>query len=362
VDRRAHDLAALLSVPRDREREMNVRRVLPRDAIPSVDDPEFGTDYVGGDDEEVLVLEGDPPRAYPTRYLNYHEIVNDRVPGLDGPAGGVAREGERKEQGGREGGSGDLPVAVTWCPLCGSAVAYDRRVDGRVLEFGVSGKLADDDLVMYDRETGSEWKQSTGTAIDGPLEGRRLAVLPAAVTTVGAFRRDHPEGLILAPPGRADEGTDPAAAYDDEPYREYFSGEGFGLDAHRGEGPGREWDREDLRPKDVVLGIERGGEAVGFPADRVAERGAVGATVGGGRVVVVTTPEGTFAYEHPGGDVEPTDGGFRADGTAWDGTTGRGDDGRRLERVPARRSFAFAWQDDHGPDAFYGPQSGSRST
>jgi hypothetical protein len=125
---------------------MRVRQVLPRDAIPSVDDPVFGPDHAGDPDDDLIVLDTSPPRAYPVRFLHYHELVNDR---LDRP---IAITGGRRSEA----------VAVTWCPLCGSAVVYDRAVGDRTLTFGVSGKLADDDLVMYDRETGSEWKQSTG--------------------------------------------------------------------------------------------------------------------------------------------------------------------------------------------------------
>jgi hypothetical protein len=90
---------------------MNVVNVLDEDAIPSIDDPTFGTEFVGNADDEVLVLEGDQPKAYPIRILNFHEIVNDTV-------------------------DGD-PVAVTWCPLCASAVVYDRTVGDEVLTFGV---------------------------------------------------------------------------------------------------------------------------------------------------------------------------------------------------------------------------------
>ncbi|SDM42655.1 Protein of unknown function [Haloarchaeobius iranensis] len=118
---------------------MNVRNVLPRDAIPSVDDPTYDpvAEYDGDGDDEVVVVDGEQARAYPVRYLHYHEIVNAEA-------------------------SDGSPVAVTWCPLCGSAVVYERTVatddgaDPRTLTFGVSGKLADDDLVMYDRETESE--------------------------------------------------------------------------------------------------------------------------------------------------------------------------------------------------------------
>jgi hypothetical protein len=143
---------------------MRIRHVIPRDAIPSVENPSFDDEYAGRDDDRVVVVESeDRPRAYPLRYLQFHEIVNDTV------------DGE--------------PLAITWCPLCGSAVVYERTHGGTVLEFGVSGKLADDDLVMYDRETESEWKQSSGVCIDGPLADGELDVRPAPIITWGGVQR-----------------------------------------------------------------------------------------------------------------------------------------------------------------------------
>jgi hypothetical protein len=322
---------------------MEIQDVLPRDAIPSVDEPSYepASEYAGDPGDEVVAVDGDPPRAFPIRYLHYHEICNAVV--------------------------GDDPVAVTWCPLCGSAVVYDRSVDtgdgGRTLEFGVSGTLADDDLVMYDRETESEWKQSLGRAIGGPLEGVELDVLPAAMTTVAAFVAANPEGEVLARPGgrseAASENDDPAPIdYDDAPYESYFELEGFGLAAHRGTGGEREWTREDLDPKTVVLGVERDDEALGFPLDRLQANGSVGhATVGTLDVVAFATADGVHAYENPGFAFERTaePDTFSADGARWTGATGESDDDRSLDRVPARRLFAFAWQDDHGPDAFWAP-------
>jgi hypothetical protein len=319
---------------------MNVVNVLEKDAIPSIDDPVFGDDHVGTDDDhvgtdddEVVVLDGDPPKAYPLRILNFHEIVNDTV--------------------------GGDPVAVTWCPLCASAVVYERTVDGRTLTFGVSGKLTDDDLVMYDRETESEWKQSLGECIAGPLAGEQLTVRPAAIVTWARFADEYPDGVVLQPANAASETASdddqPAPVdYLEDPYEEYFEGEGFGLGARRG-GEGRSWNRDDLRAKAVVLGVERGGEAVGYPEPAVRDAGGVVTdTVGDTDVVVFATDEGIHAFESPGYEFDATAGGFRADGATWDPATGESDDGRRLERIPARRLFAFAWQDDHGPDAFYG--------
>ncbi|KTG21932.1 DUF3179 domain-containing protein [Haloferax profundi] len=316
---------------------MNVRQVIPRDAIPSVDDPTFTETYGGPDDDEVISLTVDgETRAYPVRYLHYHEIVNDVVSGV--------------------------PVAVTWCPLCGSAAVYDRRVDGRTLEFGVSGKLADDDLVMYDRETESEWKQSLGECIAGELEGTSLSVRPAAVTTWRAFSDATPDGRVMRPPGgtseAAGEGDDPEPIdYDVEPYEHYFEMDGFGLGAHRGTG-GREWDDslDGIEPKSVVLGLDVDDDPVGVPLSVVESAGGVVTlAVGDESAVVFATNAGIHAFSNPdlvfdpGGD----DRTFHADGTDWDGATGDAADGRSLERLPARRLFAFAWRDDHGADAFY---------
>ncbi|MDH5020302.1 DUF3179 domain-containing (seleno)protein [Halobacterium rubrum] len=313
---------------------MNVRQVIPRDAIPSVDAPEFGATYDGDGEDDVVVLDTcDPARAYPVRYLNYHEIVNDVV-------------------------DGD-PVAVTWCPLCGSAVVYDRRVNGQTLEFGVSGKLADDDLVMYDRQTESEWKQSLGECIRGELQDTSLTVRPASLGSWQEFRETYPDGVVLQAPGgeseAASDGDEPASIdYDESPYDEYVDGEGFGLAAHRGTSDSREWNRDDLAPKTVVLGVEQGADAVGYPLPDVRDAGGVVTDhVGDRSIVVFATADGIHAYEDPGYEFDLEEGDIVGDGTSWNVATGRSADGRRLERVPSRRLFAFAWQDDHGEDAFY---------
>ena len=91
-----------------------------------------------------LTIDGDA-RAYPLRILTWHEIVNDVV--------------------------GGTPVAVTYCPLCNSAPVFERTVDGRVLEFGTTGKLKDSNLIMYDRQTETWWQQFTGEAIVGEMTG-----------------------------------------------------------------------------------------------------------------------------------------------------------------------------------------------
>ncbi|MFP8956376.1 DUF3179 domain-containing (seleno)protein [Natrialbaceae archaeon A-CW3] len=325
---------------------MKVRQVIPRDAIPAVDDPVFDRTHAGEPTDEAIVV--DPAdataRAYPVRILDYHEVVNDEYE--------------------------DGPVAVTWCPLCASAVVYDAVVDDTPLTFGVSGKLADDDLVLYDRETNSEWKQSSGHCIDGAFEGSRLQPRTATMTTVATFTDRYPDGRILQPVPDAEseaasDDAEPALVdYSERPYAGYFSSDAVGLAGLRGGESERTWERDDLDPKAIVLGIERNGGASGVPRPWVLDRGGtVTTTVGETAVLVVASHAGLHAFEianaalewsletdtDDGGEDDPV---LIGDGTTWDPVTGRGEDGRQLEALPVKRLFAFAWADDHGDDAF----------
>ncbi len=171
----------------------------PKDGIPAITGPEMIA--AGAEDgldprEPVMVLEldGQPPRAYPVRYLMFHEIVND-----------VAGEG-----------AGAVPVAVTFCPLCNSGLIFDRRLGGRVLEFGVSGMLRFSDMVMFDRQTESWWQQFEGRAIVGELLGAELTPLPAWLESWQGYLDRNPQGLVMAQPGgyRRNYGTNPYAGYD----------------------------------------------------------------------------------------------------------------------------------------------------
>jgi hypothetical protein len=136
-----------------------------------------------------LEIMGDA-RAYPLRILIWHEIVNDVV--------------------------GGMPVTVTYCPLCNSAVVFDRRVPPHVLDFGTTGKLRNSDLVMYDRQTESWWQQFTGEAIVGALTGTELKLVPARLESFAQFKTRHPGGKVLVPntPGLRDYGRNPYVGYD----------------------------------------------------------------------------------------------------------------------------------------------------
>ena len=164
----------------------------PKDGIPSIDDPQFvavaAADLPATEPVIGLVIEGDA-RAYPLRILIWHEIVNDVV--------------------------GGVPVAVTFCPLCNTGIVFDRRLDGRVLEFGTTGKLRNSDLVMYDRTTESWWQQFLGEAIVGELTGARLAMLPARLESFAHFAARAPAGRVQVA------GTDLMRPYGQNPYPGY---------------------------------------------------------------------------------------------------------------------------------------------
>ena len=148
-----------------------------KDGIPAIDVPVF-EDIAGGDEwlddkEQVHVVDVQGEvRAYPLAILIWHEIVNDSF--------------------------NDVPVAVTYCPLCNSAITFDRRLGDRTLDFGVSGVLRHSDMIMFDRQTESWWQQLVGEAIIGELLGERLTVLPSFLVSWEDFKEAFPDGRVLS--------------------------------------------------------------------------------------------------------------------------------------------------------------------
>ncbi len=151
-----------------------------RDCIPSIDRPEFlptaDVDYLDRDDIVLSLTHENITRAYPTRILDRHEIVNDTF--------------------------GKTPVAVTYCPLCGSGLAFVRVLGGKEVQLGVSGLLFNNDLIMYDRKTESLWQQITGLAIAGPKRGSTLQSLPVTMSLWGEWKAANPEAEVLALPSK----------------------------------------------------------------------------------------------------------------------------------------------------------------
>ena len=170
----------------------------PKDGIPALSNPKLVSaaeaSYLGPSDRVVGVVSGRESRAYPLAILNYHEIINDRI--------------------------GELPIAVTYCPLCDSAVVFDRRTPLGEREFGVSGLLYNSNVLMYDRSNAeSLWSQIKGEGVSGPGARMKLTVLPMELTTWAAWQTRHPNTTVISSETghRRNYRTSPYAGYFQQP-------------------------------------------------------------------------------------------------------------------------------------------------
>lgn len=240
--RRIVDLGELL---------LGIRATDPRDRIPPIDTPRFepiaDADWLEDREPGALVQFNDEVRFYPLSILTRHEIVNDRF--------------------------GDIPVAVTFCPLCNTALSFDRRVDGEVLRFGVSGLLRKSDLVMWDDATTTLWQQINGEAIVGELAGTELEIIPTAIVAYGEARESFPEAVSLA------QDTGFGINYGANPYTAYSSSEQpFLFD-------------EDPDPRfpalSRVVGVSIDDVDKAYPFGGISEKRAVNDMVAGTPIVVL---------------------------------------------------------------------------
>lgn len=268
----------------------------PPDGIPSIDEPRF----LHADDvtflaeaEPVLALEVDgEARAYPLQILMWHEIVNDTIAGV--------------------------PVAVTYCPLCNTAIAFDRRLGDRTLSFGTSGMLYNSALVMYDRQTESLWSHFTSQALAGVLTGERLETFPVAVVSWADWHAAHAGGIVLSrDTGVArDYGRNPYPGYDDIDNPPFL---------FQGEIDGR------LAGKERIVGLGLDQDPVAVLVEDLSDRGVLDIEVDGAPVTVWHRP----------GTVSALDGADVAEGRDI-GATGVFDpavDGQRLTFERARDGF-----------------------
>lgn len=226
---------------------------VPPDGIPPIDSPNFApvseVDNIGDNEAVILVeLEG-IAKAYPIQVLIWHEIVNDEF--------------------------GDVPVSVTYCPLCNSATAFDRRFGDRILDFGTSGELYQSALVMYDRQTESLWAHFTGQGLVGHYAGATLDFIPAQTVSFSQFRDAHPEGLVLTNDTGAERpyGQNPYPGYDAEdsdPIGAFFNGD---------------IDRSQLA-KARIVGINDDAGSVAVRFEDLAEQPVIPVTEGGRNLVV----------------------------------------------------------------------------
>ncbi len=227
----------------------------PKDGIPAIDDPKFVTveeaDAWLKPVEPVIFLQiGDDARAYPIQIFMWHEIVNDTV--------------------------GDVPVVITFCPLCNTAIAFERTAaGGQVFDFGTTGRLRYSNLIMYDRQTETWWQQATGEAIVGELTGAQLVFRPAAIISWADFKANYPDGKVLS------RDTGFTRPYGDNPYVGYDDVNRPPFLYRGPETPG------ELPPVARVLTVDLNGEAVAYPYDILQQMSVVNDTVGGTEVVVL---------------------------------------------------------------------------
>jgi len=313
----------------------------PKDGIPAIDDPKFVTvaeaDAWLRDVEPVVLVQvasaqgRREARAYPLQILTWHELVNDTVAGL--------------------------PLTITFCPLCNTAIAFERTLDGRVLDFGATGRLRYSNLIMYDRQTETWWQQAGGDAIAGELAGRQLAFYPATIVSWAEFRDVHPDGRVLSRETgfSRDYGRNPYVGYDDVDQPPFlFRGPTT---------PGT------LPPMARVLTVDLGGEAVAYPYAVLEKVRAVN-DVAGGRPVAVFWATGVASALDAGTIAQGRDVGaaaafspeldgwrltFRGEGerivdvetgSAWDilGRAVAGElAGRQLTPIVSVNHFWFSW-------------------
>ena len=218
----------------------------PKDGIPSIDNPQFvsvadADGWLGELEPVVLVEAGGAAKAYPLQVLTWHEIVNDEV--------------------------GGVPISVTFCPLCNTAIGFQREFDGQVLDFGTTGRLRYSNLIMYDRQTETWWQQATGAGIAGKYAGSQLGFYPANIVSWQDFRERYPDADVLSRDTGYSRsyGRNPYAGYDDINNRPFL---------YRGPRT-----PEELPPMARVLTVDLPEEAVAYPYETLETERVINDTV-----------------------------------------------------------------------------------
>jgi Protein of unknown function (DUF3179) len=316
--------------------------LLPKDAVPAIRDPApllvpaHMVREVRDSDQVLGVVIGGDSRAYPIPFLSWHEIVNDTI--------------------------GDVPITVTWSPLCFTGIVYARQIAGQAFTFGVSGKFWFNGLMMYDQQTDSLWSQVTGQAIAGPMQGRALQVLPATQTNWGIWKRLHPKTLVLDPRKSLY-----VRDYNMDPYEGYYVSADTGVMALRREDP-------RLPSKAFVVGLRLNGAVKAYPFVALNKQPVVNDTVANMPVVVAfheRTATGLVFNRRVGSRVltfVPATSGVgellrmrdEQTGSLWSGVIGEAMEGalkgKRLKQVPATYAFWFAWKDYYPNTTIYGEE------
>ncbi len=229
-----------------------------KDGIPAIDEPKFIPLDQSPERDNVLAIvleDGNTKKVYPYSILTWHEIVNDTV--------------------------NNTPVAITFCPLCGSAIVYDRRLpDGKESTFGVSGSLLESNMIMYDRESESLWQQSTGKSLAGRYYNKDLNLVSFQLITMGEVRGKYSNAQVLS------RETGYSRDYDRNPYSGYEESDGFYFAPSV----------QDTRypSKDIFVAFKFDNTPVAIPYTSLKEGTSYQTKVNGKDVNIRKTGEGVF--------------------------------------------------------------------
>ena len=226
----------------------------PKDGIPAIDEPHYvrvneADSWLKPVEPVILVEVGQEARAYPLQILIWHEIVNDTINGL--------------------------PLTITFCPLCNTAIAFERRFNGQILDFGTTGRLRYSNLIMYDRQSETWWQQANGEAIAGHYAGSQLLFYPAVIVAWEEFKSRYPEGTVLS------RETGFSRSYSENPYIGYDDVRNPPFLYNGPRTPG------ELPPMARVLTLDLDGEAVAYPYETLEKVQVVNDVVGGQPIVVL---------------------------------------------------------------------------
>ena len=289
----------------------------PKDGIPSIDKPDFVTaseaNFISDDDLVIGLIINGETKAYPLFILVWHEIVNDIV--------------------------GDVPVAVTYCPLCFTNQVFERTINGEITEFGTSGKLYNSNLVMYDRNTDSQWSQAIGMAITGELTSHVLKRVPFDVAKWSDWKILYPGTLVLTTK------TGHIRAYGSDPYGDYYTDPQIIFPVENKD--------DRLHPKEIILGFDNGNIYKAYKLADVEEKKVINDEIGDKKLLLVSLyPEMTRAFnrvvdgtilefEYVDGKIidTQTNSQWNFEGEAIEGQLM----GKKLEREVFNPGFWFEW-------------------
>ena len=300
----------------------------PKDGIPSIDNPIFAgiQDFNFMSDSDIVIgldINGET-KAYPLFILVWHEIVNDKV--------------------------GNVPVSVTYCPLCYTSQVFERIIDTQEVEFGTSGKLYNSNLLMYDRFTESYWSQALGMAVTGELSGYQLDLVPFDLVTWGDWKTLHPDTLVLTTD------TGHIRSYATDPYGNYYTEPRIMFPVEHSD--------DRINPKEIILGVHQNGIYKAYKQNDIESNIIINDYVGKTPIMLISLfSQNSRAFERIIDDEildfvysndkifdSQTNSEWNYDGLAISGEY----EGRQLNRMAIEPGFWFEWVAFHPNTLIFG--------